>query len=126
MNAIRSLASLSACLVFLASGCGSTGSTFRFEQRKNIGMTSVQVGGYDIPVLSISEGPSATAFQSRDAFCFTAFEGVATTTNRTSALGIYLGEESKALRFNGVFVTCPTNATDFSFVTNLPNASVEK
>ena len=100
---------LSAFIACAVSGCG-TGQSTRFEQRRVVGITSASIGEYTIPVISIGEGPSATVWQSKTCGSFVELEGHATTTNRTSALGIYESHEQKAFDFKGRFKVGATNA----------------
>lgn len=98
-------------LVILFTGC-KTGTSARFEQRKAIGVTSTNLGEWTVPVIALSEGPSATIFQSKDIGSIAVVEGSASTTNRTSALGIYECEERKSFNFKGRFMIVPTNNVD--------------
>ena len=94
------------CLV----GCTHSGQIVRFEQRSNVGISSMDVGEYTIPIISISTGPSFTVYQREGQACVTKISGFATTTNTTSALGIYSSSENKSMEFKGVVITnCETN-----------------
>lgn len=90
-------------------GCKS-GQTARFEQRKAIGITSTNLGEWMVPVLAVSEGPSATIYQSKEIGGIADVEGCAVTTNHTTALGIYECREVKAFQFKGTFTLTPTNS----------------
>lgn len=94
------------------AGCGSTGAASRFEQRKVVGLTSMQIGEYTIPALTIGEGPSVSTYQSRDVPSYLEFQGVAVTTNTTTALGIYSSEEHKTLQSRGKIGVYPTNVVE--------------
>lgn len=91
------------------AGCGATGTASRFEQRKVVGLTSMQIGEYTIPALTLGEGPSFSTFQSKEIPSTISFEGTASTTNMTSALGIYHSTEQKNLRFSGTVTVLGTN-----------------
>lgn len=95
-------------LTMFAVGCHS-GNVVRFEQRSNAGISSMEIGEYTIPIISISTGPSLSVFQSKDTPCYVNIVGYATTTNTTSALGIYKSTEEKRIFFDGVFKTSSTN-----------------
>lgn len=95
-------------LTMFAVGCHS-GNVVRFEQRSNAGISSMEIGEYTIPIISISTGPSLSVFQSKDTPCYVKIIGCATTTNTTSALGIYKSTEEKHISFDGVFKTSSTN-----------------
>lgn len=98
-------------VVFLALFCGcSTGTSARFEQRKAVGITTTSLGEWTVPVLALSEGPSATLFQSKDAGSVAVISGCAVTTNHTTALGIYECNEVKLFQFKGKFTVMPTNS----------------
>lgn len=96
---------------FLAVFCGcSSAQSARFEQRKAIGVTSTNIGEWTVPVIAISEGPSATLFQSKGMSGIADIEGCASTTNHTTALGIYECDEVKHFQFKGTFTVMPTNS----------------
>lgn len=106
-----------ACVVFMVlfvalcvGGCKATGTAVRIEQRRVVGITSAEISEYTIPVISISEGPSVSAYQSRDVPSTVRFGGVAVTTNRTSVLwGMYDSDERKFFRFLGGMGVGSTN-----------------
>lgn len=108
---------LGACIVFLvlfvalcSTGCKSTGTAVRIEQRRIVGITSAEIAEYTIPVISIGEGPSVSAYQSKDVPSSVEVNGTAVTTNRTSVLwGMYDSDETKTLEFNGNFRVSSTN-----------------
>lgn len=81
----------------LISGCG--GSSIRCGDVSNIGLSSVSVGGYDIPVVSISKGLSVSANAATNkAVCF----GVrCSITNDFEVLGIYRETIIKSYDING-------------------------
>lgn len=121
------LCTLVGCLVSaLLSGCSSTSTVVRFEQRKNIGLSSVQIAEYDIPVLSLSEGPSTTVRQSNDCNSRIFFSGTAVTTNETRALGIYHSQEHKSFSFTGEFCVSPTNGIPSTFCTNVTESTASE
>ena len=99
MLRLIAVAAISLSLAFL-TGCGSTGAASRFEQRRAVGLTSMQLGEYTIPTLAIGEGPSLSTFQSKE---------IPATTNTTSALGIYNSTEEKHFRFSGAITVFGTN-----------------
>ena len=105
-NYIRNMFTI--LLTMLVVGCHS-GNVVRFEQRSNAGISSMEIGEYTIPIISISTGPSLSVFQSKDTPCYVNIVGCATTTNTTSALGIYKSTEEKHILFDGVFKTSSTN-----------------
>lgn len=90
-------------------GCGSTGAASRFEQRRVVGLTSMPLGEYTIPALTLGEGPSLSTFQSKEIPSTISFRGTAATTNTTSALGIYSSTEEKHFRFSGTITVFGTN-----------------
>lgn len=47
----------------LVGGCTHSGQMVRFEQRSNVGISSMDIGEYTIPIISISTGPSLTVYQ---------------------------------------------------------------
>ncbi|MGN0851871.1 MAG: hypothetical protein ACI4Q3_00680 [Kiritimatiellia bacterium] len=96
----------------LLSGCNTAGNAARIEQRKVVGVTSVTVGEYAIPVISISEGPSVSVYQTKDVPSTIQIEGTATTTNKTTALGLWDSEERKSMTFSGTFALSTTNGCD--------------
>ena len=108
---------LGACIAFLvlfvalcSTGCKATGTAVRIEQRRVVGITSAEIAEYTIPVISIGEGPSVSAYQSKDAPSSVEIKGTATTTNRTSVLwGMYDSDETKTLEFKGKFRVSVTN-----------------
>lgn len=94
-------------------GCKATGTAVRIEQRRVIGITSAEIAEYTIPVISIGEGPSVSAYQTKDAPSKVKFKGTATTTNRTSILwGMYDSEERKFFKFRGKMGVGSTNGCD--------------
>ena len=105
---LRLIAVVAISLALLA-GCGSTGAASRFEQRRAVGLTSMQLGEYTIPTLAIGEGPSLSTFQSKEIPSTISFRGEAATTNTTSALGIYNSTEEKHFRFSGTITVFGTN-----------------
>ena len=102
---------LSAFIAMACSGCKATGTAVRIEQRRVVGVTSAEISEYTIPVISIGEGPSVSAYQSKDVGSRIQFNGTAATTNRTSILfGIYDSDETKTLTFKGELQVDVTNA----------------
>lgn len=99
---MRPLIVLAVALSF--AGCKNTGTAVRIEQRRVVGITSAEIAEYTIPVISIGEGPSVSAYQSRDVPSRVNVSGCAVTTNRTNILwGMYDSEETKRLDFGGSF-----------------------
>lgn len=90
-------------------GCTHTGNIVRLEQRSAAGITSVAIMDYTIPVVSITSGPSLYIWQTRESAASVAIEGICSTTNDTSALGIYQSAESKRMEFNAS-VSASTNS----------------
>lgn len=104
------LLALSAFIAIACAGCKSTGTAVRIEQRRIVGITSADFGEYTIPVISLGEGPSVSAYQSKDVPSNVGIRGTATTTNRTSILwGMYDSDEVKVLDFQGEFGVGRTN-----------------
>lgn len=101
---------LATFLLACQCGCTHSGQIVRFEQRSNVGISTVEIADYTIPVISISSGPSFTVYQREGQPCLTKISGFATTTNTTSALGIYNSSENKSMQFKDVVITnCHTN-----------------
>lgn len=103
-------------VIFIAlacQGCKATGTAVRIEQRRVVGITSAEIAEYTIPVISIGEGPSVSAYQSKDVPSTVKFNGTATTTNRTSILwGMYDSDERKFFKFWGKLGVGSTNGCD--------------
>ena len=105
------LVALAAFISLACAGCKSTGTAVRIEQRRVVGITSAELAEYTIPVISIGEGPSVSAYQAKDAGSRVRFNGTAVTTNRTSILfGMYDSDETKTLTFEGDLQVDGTNA----------------
>lgn len=105
------VAGLIAAMIVFFCGCTHSGQIVRFEQRSNVGISSMDIGEYTIPIVSISTGPSLTVYQREGQACVAKISGFASTTNTTSALGIYSSSENKSMEFKGVVITnCETNS----------------
>ena len=89
----------------LCCGCTNSGQIVRFEQRSNVGISQMDIAEYSIPIISISTGPSFTVYQREGQACMTKISGFASTTNTTSALGLYNSSENKYMEFKGVVIT---------------------
>ena len=97
----------------LIAGCRNAGTAVRIEQRRVVGVTSTEIADMTVPIISIGEGPSVSAYQSKDAGSSVFVSGRAVTTNRTNVLwGMYDSDESKSLDFRGCFKVDGTNRVD--------------
>lgn len=97
------------CELAAVCGCTHAGNVVRLEQRSAAGITSLTLMDYTIPVVSVTTGPSLCIWQTREADASMKFKAFCTTTNETSALGIYESREQKQMSFDGV-VFSSTNA----------------